>query len=322
MRALQVTELTGPAGVRVVDVAEPTTPAGGILVEVHAVGLSFPDLLRSQGLYQERSDPPYTLGAELAGVVIEAAQETGLRSGDRIATSTRAAAAERAIADSSAVFKLPTSMSFEEGSALPLNYRTAILGLEVRGRLRDGETVLVHGAAGGTGSAAIQVARARQCRTIAVVSSDAKEEAARRAGADEVLRSDGNWKDAALQLTGGRGVDVVWDPVGGDRVLDTMRVLAQEGRWVVIGFTGGPIPTVPLNRILLRNIDVVGSYIGGYMAHVPDGARRLTVRLAELVESGQVQPLIGSVHHIERGADALHEIAGRQAIGKIVISIP
>jgi NADPH:quinone reductase len=322
VRALQVAELTGPSGVRVVDVPGPTTPTGGILVQVHAVGLSYPDLLRSQGLYQERADPPYTLGAELAGVVIDADKESGLQPGDRVAAASRAAAAERAVADASAVFKLPGGMSFEQGAALPLNYRTAILGLELRARLRDGETVLIHGAAGGTGSAAIQVARARQCRTIAVVSSQAKEEAARTAGADVVLRSDRNWKDEALQLTDGRGVDVVWDPVGGDRILDTMRVLAPQGRWVVVGFTGGPIPSVPLNRILLRNIDVVGTYIGGYMTHMADGARQLSARLSELLKSGHVQPLVGSIHQLERGADALREIEGRQAIGKVTISVP
>jgi NADPH2:quinone reductase len=320
MRALQVTELIGPDGLRVVDVPD-IGDGEGVLIDVRAVGVSYPDLLRSQGLYQERATPPYTLGGEVAGVVVDAPASTNLQPGERVAGATAGGAAERAMIDASAVLKLPADLSFEQGAALPLNYRTAILGLEVRGRLRHGETVLVHGAAGGTGTAAIQVARASECRTIAVVSSDLKADLARQAGADVVLRSTGPWKDEALQLTDGHGVDLVWDPVGGDRILDTMRVLAPGGRWVVVGFTGGDIPQVPLNRVLLRNIDVVGTYIGGYLAHGTDLQRRhLTDRLAHLLEGGHIRPVVGSVHAFEHGADALREIADRRAVGKVVIS--
>jgi NADPH2:quinone reductase len=136
-----------------------------------------------------------------------------------------------------------------------------------------------------------------------------------------VLRSDGPWKDDALQLTGGRGVDIVWDPVGGDRVLDTIRALAPFGRWVVLGFTGGPIPNVPLNRVLLRNIDVVGTYIGGYLANHPERAQALNQRLTDLVDAGHVHPLVGSIVPLEQGADALREIESRRAIGKVVIAV-
>jgi NADPH2:quinone reductase len=321
MRALQVTQAIGADGVRIVDVPDIDSP-DGVLIDVRAIGVSFPDLLRSQGLYQERATLPYTLGGEAAGVVVHAPSEAGLRPGDRVAGSSAGAAAERVVLDPDAILQLPPDMSFEQGAALPLNYRTAILGLEVRGRMRSGETVLIHGAAGGTGTAAIQVARASDCRAIAIVSSETKERVARQAGADVVLRSDGPWKDESLRLTDGRGVDLVWDPVGGDRVLDTMRALTLGGRWVVVGFTGGDIPKVALNRVLLRNIDVVGSYIGGYLAHADEASRRrLTIRLAELLAAGRVQPIVGSVHAFERGADALREIAGRRAVGKVVISL-
>jgi NADPH2:quinone reductase len=320
MRALQVVELTGPDGVRVVDVPEPVDE-DGVLIDVRAVGVSFPDLLRSQGRYQEGLTPPYTLGGEVAGVVIRAPEGTGFHTGDRVAGTAASAAAEQAVTDPRALIRLPDNLSFEQGAALPLNYRTAILGLEVRGRMQAGETVLVHGAAGGTGTAAIQVALAADCRVIGVVSSDAKERAAREAGADTVLRSDGPWKDDALQLTGGRGVDIVWDPVGGDRVLDTIRALAPFGRWVVLGFTGGPIPNVPLNRVLLRNIDVVGTYIGGYLANHPERAQALNQRLTDLIDAGHVHPLVGSIVPLEQGADALREIESRRAIGKVVIAV-
>ena len=319
MRALQVTELSGPDSLRVVEVEEPE--AAGVVLEVRAVGLSFPDLLRSQGQYQERTPPPYTLGAEVAGVVIRAPEASGFQPGERVAGMVVGAAAERAAADPRMLIRLSDELSFEQGAALPLNYRTAILGLELRGRMRAGETVLVHGAAGGTGTAAIQIAMAAGCRVIGVVSSTAKAEAALQAGAETVLRSDGPWKDEALELTGGRGVDIVWDPVGGERVLDTIRSLAPFGRWVVLGFTGGPIPNVPLNRVLLRNIDVVGTYIGGYIANRPDRAEQLNQRLAELIAGGHIHPLVGSIHQLEHGADALREIEGRRAIGKVVIAV-
>jgi NADPH2:quinone reductase len=320
MRALQVLELGGPDAVQVRNVPEPASD-DGVIVDVHAVGLSFPDLLRSRGQYQEKMTPPYTVGAEVAGIVVSAPAGSGFSAGDRVAGMASGAAAERAVADPTLLIRLSDALTFAQGAALPLNYRTAILGMEVRGRLQRGETVLIHGAAGGTGTAAIQVARASACRVIGVVSSDAKEQAAREAGAHEVVRSDGPWKDQALELTGGRGVDMVWDPVGGDRVLDTMRALAPFGRWIVLGFTGGPIPNVPLNRILLRNIDVVGTYIGGYIAEFPDRAPALTRRMSELVEQGFARPIVGSSYPLENGADALREIDDRGAVGKVVITL-
>jgi NADPH:quinone reductase len=320
MRALQVTQLTGPDGVRLVDVPEPSDRER-IVVRVHAVGLSFPDILRSKGLYQQQATPPYTLGGEAAGVVLSASPETDFRPGDRIAGTCAAAAAECAVMHPGDAIRLPRAMSFVEGAALPLNYPTAILGLELRGRLRPGETVLVHGAAGGTGTAAIQIARASGCRVFGVVSSDAKERAAREAGAELVFRSDGPWKDQALERTDGRGVDVVWDPVAGDRVLDTMRALAPNGRWVVVGFTGGPVPSIPLNRVLLRNIDVVGSYIGGYLAQEAGGRQRLNARLVELLAQDAIRPVIGMTHALADGAEALREIDARAAIGKVVLTV-
>jgi NADPH2:quinone reductase len=320
MRALQVTELTGPDGVHVVDIPEPSD-TDRLLVRVRAVGLSFPDLLRSRGEYQQQSTPPYTLGGEVAGVVVSAPADSGFHPGDHVASACAAGAAECALVHPADAIRLPEAMSFEAGAALPLNYPTAILGLEMRGRMRSGETVLVHGAAGGTGTAATQVARAAGCRVFGVVSSEPKERAALESGADVVLRSDAAWKDRALELTGGRGVDIVWDPVGGDRVLDTMRALAPGGRWVVVGFTGGPVPSVPLNRVLLRNIDVVGSYIGGYLAQERDGRRKLNARLAELLAGGHLRPVLGSTYALEEGAEALRAIDAREAIGKVVLSI-
>jgi len=320
MRALTVTELTGPAGVHVKEAPDPAH-GDGVLVDVRAVGISFPDLLRSQGLYQERSEPPFIIGSEFAGVVSAAPHPSGFSPGERVAGIAAEAAAERVACSADDLVRLPDSLSFEQGAALVLNYETAIVALEVRGRMRAGETVLVHGAGGGTGTAAIQVAHALSGTAIGVVSSDDKERAAREAGADHVLRSSGPWKDEALSLTGGRGVDLVFDPVGGDRVLDTMRSLAPGGRWLVIGFVGGAIPQVPLNRVLLRNIDVVGAYYGGYVQARPGARLEIHRRLLEMLEAGHIDPVVGPVHDLDQGQEALSALADRRAAGKVVIRL-
>ena len=231
------------------------------------------------------------------------------------------AAAERLVADPSSLVALPDALTFEQGAAVLFNYQTALVALEIRGRLKAGEVVLAHGAGGGTGTAVVQIAKALGARVIGVVSSDEKAEAAREAGADEIVRSDGAWKDAALELTDGRGVDVVFDPVGGDRMLDTIRALAYGGRWVIIGFTGGSIPQVPANRLLLKNVEVVGSYLGGYVKQVPDGQTRLLDRIRGLLKDGAITPVVGSAFPMERGADALRAMSERRALGKVVLTV-
>jgi NADPH2:quinone reductase len=320
VRALTVTELSGPHGVRVAEAPEPSS-GDGVLVDVHAVGISFFDLLRSQGLYQEKSAPPFVLGGEFAGVVSRAPEASGFSGGDRVAGTAPAAAAERLRCVADDLVKLPDALSFVQGAALIVNYETAILALEVRGRMRAGEAVLVHGAGGGTGTAAIQVVHALGGVAIGVVSSEEKERVAREAGADHVLRSDGPWKDEALSLTSGRGVDLVFDPVGGDRTLDTMRSLALQGRWLVIGFVGGAVPQVPLNRVLLRNIDVVGAYYGGYLSARPDARPEIRHRLLQMLGAGKLNPVVGTVRDLDHGSEALSALADRRAVGKVVLRV-
>ena len=321
MRALQVFELSGAEGVRPAQIDEPVPGPGDAVIEVHSVGISYPDLLMSQGRYQERLEPPYILGREFAGVVLSAPAAAGVDAGDRVAAFAGGASAERVAVDPARLVKLPADLSFHQGAALLVNYHTAIVGLPIRGRMRPGESVLVHGAAGGTGTAAIQVAKALEGRVLAVVSSEAKRSVAREAGADEVVGTDEDWKEAALRFSGGRGVDIVYDPVGGDRALDTMRCLAPGGRWVVIGFAGGEVPQVALNRILFRNIDVVGAYYTGFLKTEPDAMTQLNGRLAELMRTGRIRPPIGGVHPFERGGDALRELADRTAVGKVIIAV-
>jgi len=276
-------------------------------------------VLQSRGEYQFKPPLPFVPGSEVAGVVREAPDGADVKKGDRVAAMCMLGGfAEVAVAPPFLTFKLPDELDAAQGAGLVLNYHTAYFALKLRGRLEDGETVLVHGAAGGVGTASIQVANGLGARTIAVVSSDEKEEVARQAGADEVLRSDGPWKDQAKEAG---GVDVVLDPVGGDRFLDSVRTLREEGRVIVVGFTGGSIPEIKVNRLLLNNTEVIGAGWGAYVMSKPDVNRRIGEEIGKLIESGHVKPLVGARFPLERGAEALELIDGRGATGKVVLDL-
>jgi NADPH2:quinone reductase len=327
MRAQQITELTGPgsalsaADVPEPDVAHLLTGSEGVVVEVSAAGVSFPEVLQTRGEYQVKPPLPFVPGSEVAGIVRSAPEGADVRPGDRVAAFCMLGGfAEVAVAPDFLTFKLPEALDFAQGAGLTLNYHTAYFALKLRGRLAEGETVLVHGAAGGVGSAALQVAKGLGARTFAVVSSDEKERVAREAGADEVLRSDGPWKDEAKERSGG-GIDVVIDPVGGDRFTDSLRSLGEGGRAVVVGFAGGSIPEVRVNRLLLNNIDVVGAGWGGYVLGKPGVNREIGAEVLRLAEEGFVRPVVGERFPLERASDALELLDGRGALGKIVLDV-
>ena len=286
MRAARVTRLDGPDAIEVTEVDEPS--GDGVVVEVHAAGAAFPDALLTRGLYQYRPEPPFVLGAEIAGVVRSAPDNAHVRPGDRVVglTMLSGGMAEVAILQPDRVFKLPDNVSFEAGAGLLFNDLTVYFALTVRGRLQQGETVLVHGAAGGIGTSTLRLASLLGAsRTIAVVSTEDKADVATAAGATDVVLAEG-FKDAVKELTSGRGVDVVVDPVGGDRFTDSLRSLAPGGRLLVIGFTGGEIPTVKVNRLLLNNIDVVGVGWGAWAATHPDALGRAVGRTRGAAQLG------------------------------------
>lgn len=321
MRAARVTSLGGPSSVTVGEVPEPTLEPGHVLVDVHEAGVSFPDVLMSRGLYQMRPELPFVPGAECAGVVREAAEGSSFTAGDRVAAfPVLGAFAETVAVPEAMVFPLPDAVSFAVGAALPMNYLTVHFALTQRGRLERGEVVLVHGAAGGIGTAAIQLARAMDARVIAVVSSEDKVETARAAGAHHVVLADG-FLAAAKELTDGRGVDVVVDPVGGDRFTDSLRSLAPEGRLLVIGFTAGQIPEVKVNRLLLNNISVVGVGWGAFWMPDPSYLRTQWDAILPLLESGQLAPPIGGRHPLDDVSAALAEIDERRAQGKVTLTV-
>jgi NADPH:quinone reductase len=327
VRAVQITELTGPeSALHLADLPEPEashmlTPGSGVVVEVHAAGVSFPEVLQTRGEYQLKPDLPFVPGSEVAGIVRSAPAGAPVREGDRVAAFCALGAfAEVAVAPEFLAFPLAEALDFAQGAALVLNYHTAWFALRLRGRLREGEWVLVHGAAGGVGTASLQVAKGLGARTIAVVSSAEKERVAREAGADEVVRSDGAWKDEAKELSGG-GVDLVLDPVGGDRFTDSLRSLGEGGRLVVVGFTGGAIPEVRVNRLLLNNVEVVGAGWGAYALARPDLCREVGAEIGRLVDEGHVRPVVGARFPLERAAEALQLIDGRGATGKVVLDV-
>ncbi len=321
MRAVQVEAPDGPTGLKVNDVPEPRPGPDDVLVEVHSVGVSFPDLLLSKGEYQMKPEMPFNVGVDFAGVVLEPGSSDFVP-GQRVAgVSGWGNAAERVASPKAWTFPLPDALSFDEGAALPMNYLTAQFALKDRGGITAGDTVLVHGAAGGVGTATIQVAKGYAARTIAVVSTEEKAQVARAAGADEAVLVDG-FKDAVKELTGGRGVDIVLDVVGGDLFTDSLRCLAEQGRLLVVGFAAGQgIPEVKVNRLLLNNIDVRGVGWGGYAMTRPDFMQQQWRELLPMIDAGVVKPPIGATYDLEDFGQALIDMADRKTLGKSVVRV-
>ncbi len=322
MRAVRVSRLDGPDAVEVADVDE---PAGddGVVIDVHAAGVAFPDALLTRGLYQYKPQLPFTPGGEVAGVVRSAPDGAHARPGDRVAALTMldGGMAEVAVVGPDRAFKLPDTVSFEAGAGLLFNDLTVLFALRVRGRLRQGETVLVQGAAGGIGTSTLRLAPALgAARTIAVVGSEDKIDVAKAAGASDVVLADG-FKDAVKELTDGRGVDIVVDPVGGDRFTDSLRTLAPGGRLLVLGFTGGEIPTVKVNRLLLNNIDVVGVGWGAWTLTHPSALAEQWAELEPLLASGRVPAPQPVTYSLDDAAEAIASLENRTARGKVVLKV-
>ncbi|KAA9159029.1 NADPH:quinone oxidoreductase family protein [Amycolatopsis acidicola] len=317
MRAAQVTRTDGPKALEIGTVPDRTAGPGEVLIEVEAAGVNFPDVLLTQDKYQYKPEIPFVLGGELAGVVREAPADSGFAPGDRVAASTTVGGfAELAAAPVENVFRLPERVGFAAAACLPMNYLTMVFGLGVRGQLREGETVLVQGAAGGIGTATIQLAKAMGARVISVVSTPEKAEFVKSVGSDEAVLAEG-FKDAVKELTG--GVDLVVDPVGGDRFTDSLRSLGPLGRLLVIGFTAGDIPTVKVNRLLLNNIDVRGVGWGAFVAKRPGFQQEMWEKLVPYLESGQVDPPIAATYALEDAGEAVARLDTRQVLGKVVI---
>jgi NADPH2:quinone reductase len=318
MRALELQRLSGPEGFVLVDRPEPSGD-GVALIDVRAAGVSFPELLMSRGAYQHRPELPAVLGSEVAGTVRSAPSGDGLAPGDRVWAMPELGGFGEVVAIAPArVFPLADRMSFAEGAALGVNYMTAVFALHRRGALKAGETVVVLGAAGGLGTATTAVAQALGARVLAVVSEPAKVDTARAAGADEVIVGEG-WRDEVLRLTASHGADVVADMVGGEETLQAVRSAAPEGRVVVLGFASGEIPALKTNRLLLRNVSVVGAGLGALAASVDGLTDQTAAELMRLVGDG-LRPIIGAAFPVHRGAEAVRRLEDREAQGKLVLT--
>jgi NADPH2:quinone reductase len=322
VKALVAQELSGPSGLvytDVPDIGEPAAP-GMVVVDVGAAGVSFPDLLLIRGEYQLKLDPPFVPGTEIAGVVRSAPADSRFTAGQRVsALSMLGAWAERVAVPVASVN--PTPDGIDDGAAVCLlgNYYTMYFALERRAALRAGETVLVLGSAGGVGTAAIQIAKALGAKVIAMVHRPGATEFVESLGADVVLPLTEGWAQAVREHTDGRGVDVVVDPVGGEAFDDAVRVLATEGRLLVLGFaSGGGIPTVKVNRLLLRNVSVVGVGLGEFINRTPGAQAEIGVGLGKLIDAG-LRPPPPVRYPLSEGRAALESLANGGVRGKVVL---
>lgn len=322
MKAL-VCEAYGPIDTLVVkDIPSPTPGPKQVLIEVRAAGVNFPDALMVQGLYQVKPPLPFTPGAEIAGVVKAVGAEVRqFKAGDRvIALTSTGGFAEECVADAARTLPLPAGMDFDTGAALVLTYCTSLHGLKDCGHLQPGETLVVLGAAGGVGISAIEIGKAMGARVIAAASSADKLALCRQVGADETIDySSENLKDRINELTGGKGADVVYDPVGGPYTEPAVRSLAWRGRLLIIGFAAGEIPKIPLNLALLKERSLVGVYWGDSTRHDPAGHLANLQQLQAWFAAGTIRPVISERFPLAAARDAVARIANRQVKGKVVV---
>lgn len=305
-------------------VALPNPGPGEVLIENRAFAIGFPDLLMVQGKYQHKPELPFTPGAESSGVVLAAGEDVAQFSvGQRVmATARVGACAEAVVVKADACFALPALFDFAAGAGFLNAYRTAYVALVVRGALKAGETVLVHGAAGGVGLAAVELGKLLGARVIATGSSAQKLEVAKQKGADEVINySEGTFREAVKALTGGRGADVIFDPVGGDVFDESLRCLAPFGRILVIGFTSGRIPSVAVNYALIKQISIVGVRAGEHGRIDPAGGRQVNEALLAYAGAGALSPHIHARVPFPDLARAFDEIVARRVIGRMIVEI-
>ena len=322
MKALVCRTLTGIDDLRVEEIEAPRPGAGEVLIDVAAAGVNFPDVLLTQGKYQFKAPLPFPPGFELAGTVREVGGGVkDFRIGDRVlAIVSHGAFAQQCLAKADRAVPLPASADLELAAATMFTYATSWHALKDRAALRAGERLLVLGAAGGTGLAAVELGKILGARVIAAASSPEKLAVCREHGADDTIDySKEDLREGVKRLTGANAVDVVYDPVGGALSEPAFRSLAWGGRHLVIGFTAGEIPKLPLNLPLLKGASLVGVFLGGFMAQDPEGARAEMRELVDMLAAGRIRPHISNRYPLERGVEALREVAERRVRGKVLI---
>ncbi len=315
----------GPPESLVLEELPPPTPAAGeVVVDVHAAALNFPDVLMIQGKYQSQPPFPFAPGGEIAGTVAALGDGVeGFEVGERVFAGIGFGGfAEQVAVKARALRRIPEGMSFQQASGISTTYGTSYYALKQRAALQPGETLLVLGAAGGVGLAAVELGRAMGARVIAAASSDEKLAVAREAGAHELVNyADGELKEKVKALTGGKGADVIYDPVGGALFDQVMRSVNWYGRVLVIGFAAGDIPKVPINLILLKSCQVVGVFFGAWSARCPEEAAANFQEILALYGEGKIKPLVGAEYPLTDYADAMRCLMERRAIGKVVVNV-
>ncbi|HWO01658.1 MAG TPA: NADPH:quinone oxidoreductase family protein [Blastocatellia bacterium] len=323
MKAIRAHEWCEPDGLVIDEIPSPEPGENQVLVKVHSAALNFPDILLIAGKYQFKPQLPFTPGLEVAGTVEKVGSAVDwLKPGQRVlAQMSVGGFAEYAVADVGAVRAIPDSMTDDEAASFALVYQTSYFGLAYRARMRQGETVLVHSAAGGVGLSAVQIARALGAgKVIGTAGSDDKLQVIRDSGADVALNyQTEDFVEVVKRETGGRGADIIYDPVGGEVGERSTKCIAFEGRLLVVGFTSGRFPVYASNHILIKNYSVVGLHWGAYRQHDPQKIEQAWKELFALYEAGKLKPVIGARYPMERVADAMKHLASRRAVGKIVV---
>ena len=320
MKAQVLTAETGPSGLQLTEVDDPKPADDQVLIDIKSCGVCFPDLLMSQGKYQLRIPTPFTPGTEVAGVVRDAPEFSSVQPGDKVLVASIVGGfAEQVAASPAQLLPLPDGLSFDQGAAMGINYQTALFALKVRAQTAPGEIVGVLGAAGGVGTASIMVAKAMGAKVIAIVHRTGAEDLLRGAGADEIIQLSDGWGDR-LRAVAPEGVDVMIDPSGGEVFDEALRQVAPDGRYVVIGFAAGGIPTVKLNRVLFRNISIVGAAWGEYVRTHPDIPALLHDELTEMIAAG-MSPQVNVTYTLDELPQALTDLAEGRILGKAVVKI-
>jgi NADPH2:quinone reductase len=324
MKAWQVTEWCEPEGMHFNDITLPEPQAGEVRIRNHAAALNFFDILMVQGKYQVRPPFPFTPGSEVAGVIdAVGAGVTTFNLGDRVqAMASSGGYAEYSLAPAAKTFRIPDKLGFAEAAAMPVIYQTSYLALNQRGQLQAGETLLVLAAAGGVGMSAMQIGKAMGARVIAAVGSDDKFEFCLANGADAAVNYNAtDWTDKVKSLTNKRGADVIYDPVGADYFDQALKCIAVGGRLLVIGFAAGRIPSVAANRILFKNISIVGAYWGGYLEQHPGFLAEAQRDLLAMYEAGQINPVVTQRYALTEAPAAMRALAERRVTGKAVLTM-
>ncbi len=324
MKAWRVKEWCEPEQMELAEVPLPEPASKEVRIRNHASALNFYDILMVQGKYQVKPPLPFTPGSEVGGVVDAVGSEVvGFAPGDRVhAIASTGGYAEYSNAPADKTFRIPDAMSFAEAAAMIVVYQTSYLALVDRTTIKPGEWLLVHAAAGGVGISAMQIGLALGAHIIATAGSQDKLDFCLSQGAEYALNyRDENWADEVKKITGGRGADVIYDPVGGDVFDNSTKCIASEGRLLVIGFAGGRIPSIAANRILLKQISVIGAYWGGYLERHPEYLARTQAALYAMYEAGKIKPVVSQSFPLTEAPAALRALAGRNTWGKVVLTM-